>query len=196
MNPDRGAAAGRLLLAVIVLGYPLLVYFLLDELGPAALGLSLIALLVVRARAFINRQPRTIFLIAVVIGAVFLIANFTGDGALVLKFYPTLMSLFLLTAFAYTLWNPPSMIERIARSTGDVLSERAESYTRVVTMLWCCFFATNALIAALISISGSMKTWAIYNGFVSYAIMALLLIGEIVFRYFYKRYHGLTGGLQ
>jgi uncharacterized membrane protein len=195
MTPDRTATAGRLLMGSIVLVYPIIIYLLLDELGPAVLGLFLLALLALRAKVLIRRLPLISILIAAV-GGIFLLFILRGDGALALKFYPTLMNLFLLAAFAYTLWNPPSMIERIARSAGFSISIRTGPYTRIVTMLWCFFFAANALVTAVISISGSMKTWAMYNGVISYGLVAAFLVGEYIFRYFYKRRHGITGSAR
>ncbi len=53
------------------------------------------------------------------------------------------------------------------------------------------FFTVNGIIATLIAFSGSLTAWTIYNGLISYIIMGTLIIGELIFRYFYKRHHGL-----
>ena len=59
-------------------------------------------------------------------------------------------------------------------------------------MIWCGFFAVNGIIATVIAFSGSLGAWTVYNGLVSYGAMSLLIVGELVFRHFYKRRRGLT----
>ena len=34
---------------------------------------------------------------------------------------------------------------------------------------------------------GVAVIWAVYNGFVSYLLVGILIAGEVVFRHFYKR---------
>jgi len=195
MTPRPGMGAGRLLVAGILLLYPLAVYFLLETLGAAVLGILLIILLALRLQSVTNLLPgRTYFLVIAIVlaGAITIL----GGGALALKSYPTIISLMLLSVFGYTLLAPPSMIERIAKMAGSKFSDRTAPYTRKVTMVWCVFFAANAFVSGWISISGSMEAWAFYNGFFAYVIMGVLFTTELVVRYFYKRHHGIPSGLR
>lgn len=103
------------------------------------------------------------------------------QNALWLKFYPVLMSLGSATLFAYTLIRPPTMIERFARLHQPDLPESGVRWTRQVTKVWCGFFVFNALVA-LITVFLSTQIWALYNGFISYVLMGILLLGEFVLR--------------
>lgn len=103
-----------------------------------------------------------------------------------LKLYPVGMSLGALLIFALTLYKPPSMIERFARLLEPDLPESGVRWTRQVTVVWCLFFSVNASIA-LFSVFASTKFWVIYNGFVSYVLMGILLAGEFILRKRHQR---------
>lgn len=98
-----------------------------------------------------------------------------------LKFYPVLMSLGSASVFAYTLFRPPSMIERFARLHQPHLPESGVHWTRQVTKVWCGFLIINALVA-LLTVFLATSIWAIYNGFISYLLMGVLLLGEYLLR--------------
>lgn len=99
-----------------------------------------------------------------------------------LKMYPVFMSVGALIIFASTLMKPPSMIERFARLAEPNLPEAGVIWTRQVTVVWCVFFVLNALIALATVLFASMQTWVLYNGFISYMLMGLLLLGEFILR--------------
>lgn len=193
MTRGPGRSAGRLLLAGILLLYPLTIYLLLDRLGAATLGLLLIVLLALRFKTVTDLLPGRTYVLAIAIalaGAVTVL----GGSTMALKSYPTIISLLLLTAFGYTILAPPSMVERFAKAAGSQLTDRTASYTRGVTIVWCAFFAVNAIVSAWISVSGSLEAWAFYNGFFAYVIMGTLFVSEMIIRYFYKRHHGISSG--
>jgi uncharacterized membrane protein len=181
---------GRFLIGIVLVCYPLIVYLMLDDVGPALLGIILVLLLLIRGGIWIRHKPAlawgSLALAVIAVGLLLI-----GDTAIVLKLYPVLINLGLLATFAYTLFHPPSMIERIARTMRAPLSTKAEPYTRIVTMIWCGFFIVNGIIATLVAISGSLSAWTLYNGFIAYIIVGVLILGEFIFRHFYKRHHGL-----
>ena len=74
------------------------------------------------------------------------------------------------------------MVERLARLSEPDLSDRAIRYTRKVTILWCCFFVGNGLVALYTALWASFEVWAWYNGAVAYALMALLFSVEWLVR--------------
>lgn len=181
---------GRLLLGILLVCYPLIVYLTIYKLGPVPLGFIMILLLLLRGRIWFQNKPTAAwgsFALAAIAGS-FLLGD---DAAIVLKLYPVLINFGLLVAFMYTLFNPPSMIERIVRALRMPMSAKAGPYTRVVTMVWCGFFIVNGSIASLIAVSGSLGAWTIYNGLIAYIVMGVIIVGELIFRYFYKRRHGL-----
>lgn len=99
-----------------------------------------------------------------------------------LKLYPVFMSVGALSIFASTLIKPPSMIERFARLAEPNLPEAGVIWTRKVTIGWCIFFVLNALIALATVLFAPMQVWVLYNGFISYVLMGLLLLGEFILR--------------
>jgi len=105
-----------------------------------------------------------------------------SDSELILKLYPAAISVGLLFGFCWSLINPPTIIERLARATAGDLPPEAIVYTRNVTMIWCCFFVFNIAVSVLTALSGSMQLWAFYNGFLSYLLIGLLFSIEYLFR--------------
>lgn len=110
-----------------------------------------------------------------------------------LKMYPVFMSVGALIIFATTLIKPPSMIERFARLAEPNLPESGVQWTRKVTMVWCGFFIINGMIALATVLFAPMKIWVIYNGFISYVLMGVLLLGEFILR---KRHQRLYAELN
>jgi uncharacterized membrane protein len=99
-----------------------------------------------------------------------------------LRLYPVLINLALLSVFAYTLFFPPSMAERLARLREPVLPAAAVGYTRRVTQIWCGFFAANGAVALGTALWSSPTVWWFYNGLIAYLLMALLFGGEYCVR--------------
>ncbi|PTB20513.1 hypothetical protein C9I57_11730 [Trinickia symbiotica] len=106
----------------------------------------------------------------------------TGSEPL-LRFYPVLVNAGMLAVFGATLaGGGPSMIEKFARMRKPDLGARAVRYTRGVTQVWCGFFAANGATAAALAWYGSRAQWALYNGVIAYALIGLLIVGEIAWR--------------
>ena len=103
-------------------------------------------------------------------------------------YYPVLVNYSLMFVFFTSLRkkNTP-VIELLARITDKNLSEKAISYTRNVTIIWCVFFFLNGAIALFTCLSQNIDLWAFYNAFLSYIFIGALIGGEFVFRYFYKK---------
>jgi uncharacterized membrane protein len=121
------------------------------------------------------------YLLALALVAVALYALLAGraEG---LRYYPVVVNALLLSAFAGSLWRGMPVIERMARLTEPDLSPQAVSYTRRVTGVWCLFFLFNGLVALFTAIWGSFELWTLYNGFLSYILMAALFGAEWLVR--------------
>lgn len=111
------------------------------------------------------------------------------DSETLLRLYPVMVNAALLLTFGATLRHGPSMVEKFARLRTPGAAPRAVRYTRHVTQVWCGFFAVNALIAALVALYGSRQAWALYNGAIAYALVCLLIVGEIAYRNLVVRPH-------
>jgi uncharacterized membrane protein len=160
--------------------YPFLVYFGLPHLPPGllvalAVGIGGLHLLRRRGRGV---MPRWSF---VAIACV-LLALLALRPVLAAQAYPPLVSLSLAATFGWSLAHPPTAIERIARLTHPDLSAEAVKHTRTVTKVWTVFFLANAAIASVCAVWFSVAIWTLWTGLVSYLLIGVLLIGEVMVR--------------
>lgn len=179
----------NILLSLLVVVYPLAVYFGLHYLQPKFIGLSLIVLMLLRFLSYgsqlkqISKEVYPLLILGVLVGLTVSISN----DPLVLKLYPCLISLSLLLVFGGSLWQPQTFVERIARITEPNLSSAGVNYTRKVTYIWCAFFIFNGSIALYTAFYSSLEVWTIYNGFISYLLMGTLFASEYGMRLFLKK---------
>lgn len=176
-----------LALFLVLAAYPFLVYLGLQRLGPLALAglLGLLLLLRLHYTGQLRAGARGVAIIAAIavfVGAV----GLSGDPRW-LKSYPVLISLVLLVAFAASLVRPPTLIERGLRAAGREVPPEAGPYLKWVTFAWCVFFAFNATVAGWTAVAAPLETWAWYNGFLSYVLIACLFAVEWCIRGIYRR---------
>ncbi|MGO9267007.1 MAG: hypothetical protein ACLQBA_19380 [Candidatus Binataceae bacterium] len=164
------------LLAVIA--YPFAIYFGLGRFSPRIMIAGLLVLLGLRMYRASNDRGRLPYLVGG-LGVVIIAARSPSVG---LRAYPILISLTLASVFAYSLLWPPTIIEQIARMRRPRMPPRIVAYLRNVTIVWTGFFLLNAAISTATVVSGSIKLWTLYNGFVSYLIIGAILAGELLLR--------------
>lgn len=174
--------------ALLTLLYPLAIWLGGGRLEPRWLALGLVALGVVR---LVSTREKTWVLVGVGALVLALVAGLLNVGW-PLRLYPVVVNLSLLGLFGATLVRPPSMIERFARlqlkaTGGGELPAHVPAYTRKVTMVWCGFFVLNGGLAAATALWASDRTWAVYNGGVSYVLMGVLFGAELLVRQVVKR---------
>jgi uncharacterized membrane protein len=88
----------------------------------------------------------------------------------------------LFTVFGFSLWRPPTIVERIARLHEPQLPVQAVAYTRKVTIAWCGFFLVNGTISAASALWASNQVWVLYNGLLSYVLIGLFFAVEWLLR--------------
>jgi uncharacterized membrane protein len=169
----------KLLAALLLIAYPAAVYFGLLHFGLAPLAWMLVAAGLLRlALGYRDRSLWPVALVAIAVGA--------GSALLrsveLLRYYPALINLVCLMAFGWSLWHPPTIVERIARLQDPALSAAGVAWTRAVTRVWCAFFIVNGTLAVLTARFASLQTWTLYNGLVAYVMMGLLFGGEWLLR--------------
>jgi len=169
--------------------YPFIVYFGLRHLPVSFFALVLLAVLMLRFGLIRPDERRVMLPLLAGLAAFAAAAALTGSQALLLA-YPVLMNLGLCALFAFSLRSEEPLLLRVARSRNMEITDHARPYLRRLTALWAVFFALNAAVAYGTT-HLSIGVWAVYNGFVSYIIIGLLLVGEVLFRRRYKRRHGL-----
>jgi uncharacterized membrane protein len=161
-----------------VMGYPFAVYFGLGRFSPRIMVAGLLGLLGLKIFRGGNVRGRLPYMI----GAAGVIVIAARSPLVGLRAYPILISVTLAAVFGYSLVRPPTIIEQIVRMRRPHMPPRIVPYLRNVTMVWTGFFLLNATISAATAVSGSIKLWTLYNGFISYLIIGALLIGEFVIR--------------
>jgi uncharacterized membrane protein len=177
----------KIAVAVVVLLYPIAIYFGLQQFEPKYLALSLAALVVLRAsitKSPIIKAVKGLWVIILVAGLSVAAFSFFSNSDLGLKLYPVIISAGFLVVFAYSLSQPPTIIERLARLQEPDLPSAGVAYTRKVTQVWCVFFVFNILVALYTVIFSSTEVWTLYNGLISYLLMGTLFLGELVYRKF------------
>jgi uncharacterized membrane protein len=165
--------------------YPFLVYFGLPHVSAGPLvGLAM----VLGGLHVLNRwrrgggvMPRWGFAViaAVLLGALALLAL---RPMLAVQAYPLIVNLSLAAVFAWSLAQPPSAIERVARLTNPDLSPREVAYTRTVTKIWLAFFLLNATITSLCAVYFTMAVWSLWTGLISYLLVGALFACEVMVR--------------
>ena len=170
----------RWLIGLLTAVYPLLVYFGLMRFSAAALAGLLALLAGLRLVAAPGHRRRMLPLVLGIIA--FAVAVMVTDSQLLLRCYPVLANLALLAWFGYTLWSPPSAIERFADAMGMQRPAEATPYLVGLTRVWCAFFLVNGLVAAWTAAVADMKTWALYNGLIVYLIIGVIFVVEFLVR--------------
>ena len=172
--------------------YPFLIYFGLQEFQPRVLAFFLLIATVLR---FVltkdendSKSDPGMSLYWVATATLVVTATFLTGSEVGLFLYPLLVNLAFFTFFTISLYHPPTVIERIARRQRPEFPERAVIYTRKVTQVWCVFFLLNGGVSAL-TIFHSETWWMLYNGFISYILIGLMLAGEYLIRMRVMKYN-------
>lgn len=175
----------RLLMAGLLVLYPIAVYVGLQQGSTRALAFVMIAVLAIRYFLDKRTGKRVAYgwaswLISGSVGLLLLCVLIFNEAQF-LFYYPVLMNLLMLIVFASSLRWPPSVIERLARISEPDLPAEGVAYTRKVTAVWCGFFVFNGA-CAWYTINAGVEVWTLYNGLISYLLMGLLLAGEYLVR--------------
>jgi uncharacterized membrane protein len=161
--------------------YPFLVYFALPHMPPAAV--VAIALGLGGVQVFRRRLGTILPFWGLLVIPALMLALLAVRPMLAAQAYPTLVSLCLAAAFAWSLARPPSMIERVARLRTPDLPPAGVAYTRSVTKVWLGFFLANAAIATVCAVWGSVAIWTLWTGLLSYLLIGAMIGGEMLVRH-------------
>lgn len=179
------------LAALLVVAYPFLLVAGLDHASARSIGAALVVVALAAAIASGGASARLLSLVLKRFGLVIALAAAAAatDHPATLKLLPSLTNLALLATFASSLRRERSLVEQFAVAMHDGFPDFLLPYCRRVTMLWCVFFALNASVGIALALVGSDRAWALYTGFVSYALVAALATGEYVFHKVRFRFH-------
>jgi uncharacterized membrane protein len=165
--------------------YPFIVYFGIKSLPPGFFGLILVLLLAMRFGVLIPKE-RPIMLPVLIVLMGFAIATTLLESTRLLLFYPALVNFSLFTVFANSLRHEEPLLLRVVRARGVSIGDHVPRYLFRLTALWAAFFVLNGMVA-LWTTTMSMEIWALYNGLLSYFVVATLIGAEWLFRIQYKK---------
>lgn len=134
----------RLGLLLAGLLYPFAVYFGMEHFAPWQFALLLGSLWLARALTG-ERKPGSLWMACVAMVFCLLLAVF--DSPQLLRWYPVLISAFMLVLFGASMKYGPPMVERLARLREPELPQVAIRYTRKVTLARSVF--SSATVCAL-----------------------------------------------
>lgn len=170
----------QLVTGILLLGYPVAVYFGLNYLPPGVIALVLCLALLLRL-AMLKQQVKSMA-VPVLVGIGLTAGSFIAKRNDWLLYYPVVINLSMLALFGYSLKHGPSMIERLARFKEPDLPDEAIPYLNRVTQIWCGLFILNGSIAFYTANYTSLEIWTLYNGFIAYLLIGSLLGGEWLYR--------------
>jgi uncharacterized membrane protein len=176
-NTAVGASlAWRALGVALFLAYPVTVHFA----RPAAAVALLAALAAYVASSFFIKQAWR-WVVPPAAAMVFFFGFPDAEWALYLP--PIAINLALCWLFGRTLVRGRvPLIARFALMEQGTLSPELTSYTRMLTWLWTLLFAAAALASALLALSGNRDAWSLFANFLNYVLVAVLFLGEFVYR--------------
>jgi uncharacterized membrane protein len=164
--------------------YPLAVWVGLARWGTNVLAPLLVTVFTLRLILLRGKLRQQMWLgkALAIVGILLALASWVLKQSHWLLYYPVLVNVLLLLLFAYSLFAPPTVVERLARITEPQLDTAGVAYTRKVTQVWCGFFIVNGAIALATCLSGDITLWTLYNGGISYLLMGALMGIEWIVR--------------
>lgn len=179
----------RAVFIVCIAAYPFIILFGLRHLPPSAFGLALLVLLAMRYGVLLPSE-RPILLPMLLIFLTYALTATVSQSETMLLYYPAVVNFTLSAVFLNSLRQGDPLLLRIIRARGWPVSEHGPKYLYRLTGIWAVFFIINGLVSIWTS-TLSLEIWTLYNGFLSYCLVAVLVGVEYVFRRYYKRRMGV-----
>ena len=175
---------------VLLALYPFFIYFGLRVLPPGFFGLVLAVLLLLRFGIVRPEERSTVLPVGVILLG-YAIASAVLGSTRMLLYYPVLVNSILFFVFAGSLTTKESLLLRLVRARGNLINERTPGYLSRLTAIWAGFFVINGMIAVWTT-TASMEIWTIYNGMISYMLVAVIALCEWIYRRHYMKRHGIS----
>ncbi|NVK56214.1 MAG: hypothetical protein HWE26_11390 [Alteromonadaceae bacterium] len=180
-----------LVVFLLTLAYPFFVYFNIDSIKPHWFGAALLIMAVFRLVVAGKKRLSSDWLITAVITVFSCFIIFLGSDVL-LKSYPVIMSVCMGFVFLFSLKDERNLIERFARASGKQPPEQARGYLQKLCMAWGVLLLLNGAVAAWTAWFASLAVWTLYNGLISYLLVAGFVVIELVYRNYYKKKHNIV----
>ena len=179
----------RALFVTCIAAYPFLIYFGLQHLPPTFFAVLLMILVAMRYGVLLPEERPVVIPMLLIYICYALVAAISGSEMMLL-YYPAVVNFTLCGVFLNSLRQGDPLLLRFVRARGVPINEYVPLYMFNLTLIWAVFFIANGAISIW---SGfvSMEVWTLYNGFLSYCLVALLIGAEYVFRIWYKKSKGV-----
>ena len=165
----------KIFFSVFVIAYPFVIFYTLQQnIAMKFIGLILLMAVVF---SFVRNKNKYMFMLGLLL--CFLVIFFNQE--IFLKFYPVLMNAGVCSVFALSLRKTPLITQFAQKINKNYLDDNELNYTRRATIAWAIFMFFNT-IASLITVFLSNETWVLYNGFVSYILIGLMMGAEYLIR--------------
>lgn len=186
-SPGGMRQAVKVVMGIILLSYPVAIYFAHDHFTPSQLLAGLLILLSVRAlvSAWVLRRRvalQMVLAVVLAIAAIVVLVRFGQVRMHWLRFYPMLFDLGVTAVFFGSLFTARPLVERIARVFQPDLPASGVRYTRHVTQAWGVLMLLIALVSLYTAVAGSLRSWSLFNGLIVYGVIALAFACEYVLR--------------
>ena len=180
----------RIAFIVLLALYPFIIYFGIQVLPPSYFAIALAVLLLIRF-GLVRPGERAAATPALLLLFVYAVASAIVGSTRMLLYYPALANFVLCALFAGSLAQGESLLLRFMQARGVKMNPYIAPYLARLTIVWAVFFAMNGLIAVWTT-TVSLEIWTIYNGMISYLLIAALMAGEWIFRRNYKKRLGIS----
>ena len=172
----------RVIAAVLLVAYPVVVWLGLSAQSPRAISLILLCVLApavfLRMRASSHAHMRGLAAIPLVTLAALGLAALLDQAGFILA-VPVAINAVMLCVFGVTLRSGAiPMVERFALMQVAELTVPQQSWCRMWTRIWCFFFIVNGGVALALALAAPMSWWAFYNGLLAYVLIGALLATE------------------
>ena len=110
---------------------------------------------------------------------------------------PIAINLSLLIIFGRTLLpGHEPLISRLSRVLRGSLPDQLGVYTRRLTWLWTGVFAGLLLESVLLTVYAPLEVWSLFTNILNYLLLAVLFLGEYVYRVLRFRKYSHASPLQ
>ena len=165
--------------------YPLFAFLALRYFD-AALACLVLSLILIFRLVFLKNVQANGFgrIFDVVLWFVLLnnVLNIYFKSPIIIKIYPSLMSLCFFGIFAHSLWVKKPLIERFARMYEKNITERRQQYIWKLTVIWTCWLFINTGLSIYTALATPMETWVLYNNLIFYVVCGALFASDFAYR--------------
>ncbi len=174
---------GKILDAVVIFLYPVIVVVGLTTIGVRWTALVLLTLVGRRIIAHIiaNREGTRVILWQAVAMGLIIGAAAVSKSPFALRVAPFIISLTFITVFTTSLKTMP-IIERFARLKSPDLSDAEVAYCRKLTKVWVGVLLANSLLVFSAAFIENKLLWTLIVGPASYALLGSVFVVEYPYR--------------